>query len=137
MPEVKINIAMAMYNSNSPDDVGAFVNGLIIVDDIVSSINGIRFGKSKHLSKLLIYLKSKINVNAIMNIAYFDGINNSGLNFSILSKDFKLTSNKKDIDILLHKGDFGIEPCAYVLGKDAIEVTTKLLKITDGIKNEK
>lgn len=137
LPEVKVNIAMAMDDANSPEDVGAFVNGLIIVDDIVSSINGIRFGKSKHLSKLLIYLKSRIDVNAIMNIAYFDGIINYGLNFSILSKDFKLTSNKEDIDILLHKGDFGIEPCAYVLGKDAIDVTNKVLKITDGIKNDK
>jgi predicted fused transcriptional regulator/phosphomethylpyrimidine kinase len=137
MPEVKVNIAMAMDEANSPEDVGAFVNGLIIVDEIVSSINGIRFGKSKHLSKLLIYLKSKINVNAIMNIAYFDGIKNSCLNYSILSKDFKLTSNNKDVDILLHEGDFGIEPCAYVLGKDAVEVTNKVLKITDGIKNEK
>jgi predicted fused transcriptional regulator/phosphomethylpyrimidine kinase len=137
LPKVKVNIAMAMDNAESPEDVGAFVNGLIIVDDVVSSINGIRFGKSKHLSKLLIYLKSKIEVNAIMNIAYFDGINNSAMKFSSLSKDFKLGSSKEDIDILLHDGDFGIEPCAYVLGKDAIEVTKKVLKITHGLKNEK
>ena len=49
LPEVKVNIAMAKEDAASPEDVAAFLNGLVVVDDKVSSINVIRFGKSKHL----------------------------------------------------------------------------------------
>jgi len=131
LPEVKINIAMANENAKSPDDVGAFLNGLVIVDDKVVGNNGIRFGKSKHLSSLLLYLKKNIKAKAIMNIAFIESIKKTSFNFSYLTTDFKLVNNKKDIDILLHKGDFGIEPCAYIIGKNAVEVVNKILKIKD------
>ena len=39
----------------------------------------------------------------------------------------------KQVDILLHRGDFGIEPCAYILGKNAVEVVNKFLKIREDI----
>jgi len=42
---------------------------------------------------------------------------------------FQLKEPGKDFDILIHKGDFGIEPCAYLLGKDAVDVTNKLLNL--------
>jgi predicted fused transcriptional regulator/phosphomethylpyrimidine kinase len=137
IPEVKINIAMAKENPVDSNDVAAFQNGLIIVDDRISSNNGIRFGKSKHLSSLLLDLRNIIYINAIMNIAYVEDIVKTGLNVGYLTKDFKLKENKKKLDVLLHKGDFGIEPCAYVLGKDAIDVSKKILIILNGIKNEK
>ncbi len=57
IPEVKINIAMAKENAKNSDDVAAFLNGLIIADDKITGYNGIRFGKSKHLSSLLIEFK--------------------------------------------------------------------------------
>jgi len=51
-----------------------------------------------------------------------------------LTKDFKLQDNKNNVDVLLHKGDFGIEPCAYVLGRDAVDVVNKVIKIKEEIK---
>ena len=72
-----------------------------------------------------------------MNIAYVENLENSNYNIEYLTKDFNLKESKKQIDILLHKGDFGIEPCAYVLGKDAIDVSKKALRIIDGIKKWK
>jgi len=134
VPEIKINIAMGKENPKEMDDVASFVNGLIIADDKITGHNGIRFGKSKHLSSLLVYLKDKIQVNSIMNIAFISNIENTSFSHVYLTKDFKLNENKKKIDILLHKGDFGIEPCAYVLGKDAFEVSNKVLKIMEEIK---
>ena len=56
LPEVKVNIAMAKENAKSSEDIASFLNGLIIADDKVTGINGIRFGKSKHLSSLLLKL---------------------------------------------------------------------------------
>ena len=52
----------------------------------------------------------------------------------LLTKDFKLKNTDENFDILIHKGDFGIEPCAYILGNDAIEVADKLLKIIKEIR---
>jgi len=129
LPEVKINIAMTKDNADSREDVASFLNGLIIADEKVTGTNGIRFGKSRHLSSLLLYIKDKLDVNAIMNIAYSERIKKSGFQYSSLTKDFKLKDSKKNIDILFHEGDFGIEPCAYILGKDAVDVANKIIKI--------
>ena len=129
IPEVKINIAMGKQKSKNSEDVAAFLNGLIIADDKVTSNNGIRFGKSKHLSSLLLYLKDHIKVNAIMNIAFIKNLEKTDFSYTYLSKDFKFKDYKKNVDILLHKGDFGIEPCAYILGIDAVDVVNKVIKI--------
>lgn len=134
IPEVKINIAMSKQKAKNSEDIAAFLNGLIIADDKVTNNNGIRFGKSKHLSSLLIYLKNHIKINAIMNIAFIKNVEKFSFSYDYLSKDFKLENSKKNIDILLHKGDFGIEPCAYVLGKDAVDVVNKVIKISEELK---
>jgi predicted fused transcriptional regulator/phosphomethylpyrimidine kinase len=133
IPEVKINIAMSKNNAKDTNDIAAFLNGLIISDESISGYNSIKFGKSKHLSNLLIKLKDKIDVNAIMNIAYTKKIEKTNFIIGNLTKDFKLKEKKKQYDILLHKGDFGIEPCAYILGKNAIDVVNKLIKIKEEI----
>lgn len=132
-PEIKINIAMAKENAETPDDVAAFLNGLVVVDDKIVGYNGIRFGKSKHLSSLLISLKKTLGINAIMNIAYIYNIEKTSLKHGFLTKDYKLKNNKKDLDVLLHKGDFGIEPCSYILGHNAVDVVNKVLKIKEEI----
>jgi len=134
VPEIKVNIAMTKENPTSSDDIAAFLNGLIIADDTITGYNGIRFGRSKHLSSLLLDLKKKIDVRSIMNIAYVEKLENIGFNVGFLTKDFKLNDVKNQIDILLHKGDFGIEPCAYVLGKDAVDVVNKTIEIKEKIK---
>lgn len=133
IPEVKINIAMSKVDAKDTDDIAAFLNGLIISDECISGYNSIKFGKSKHLSNLLIKLKDKIDVNAIMNIAYTKKIEKTSFIIGNLTRDFKLKEQNKRFDILLHKGDFGIEPCAYILGKNAIDVANKLIKIKEEI----
>lgn len=134
LPEVKVNIAMAKENAESQDDIAAFLNGLVIADDKITGYNGIRFGRSKHLSSLLLYLMDNIDVNAIMNIAFISNIEKTKFIYGYLTKDFKLNKEKKNFDILLHKGDFGIEPCAYILGKNAIDVVNKVIKIKEETK---
>jgi len=137
VPEVKINIAMSKENPKNPDEVAAFVNGLIVADEKITGFNGIRFGRSKHLSSLLLRLKEDLDINAIMNIAYIRNAGNKNFNVSYLTRDYKLIDDKGQVDILLHKGDFGIEPCAYVLGKDAVDVSKKVLRLIDVLNNEK
>ncbi len=137
IPEVKVNIAMAKDNAKSSEDVAAFLNGLIIVDDKVTSNNGIRFGKSKHLSSLLLYLKEKLDVNAIMNLAYNKSIKETRFKIGFLTKNFKLEKNQDSFDLLIHQGDFGIEPCVYILGKNAVEIVKKFLKLKEALNGIK
>jgi hypothetical protein len=134
IPEVKINIAMSKKNAKKSDDVASFLNGLIITEDKITGYNSIRFGKSKHLSSLLLKLKNKINANAIMNIAYIKDVEKTNMNYVYLAKDYVLKDRLTKVDILLHKGDFGIEPCAYIVGENAVDVINKLIKIKDKLK---
>jgi predicted fused transcriptional regulator/phosphomethylpyrimidine kinase len=134
LPEVKINIAYSIDKARNPNDVAAFLNGLIVVDDKVISNNGIRFGKSKHLSSLLLYLKDIMDIKAVMNIAFIEDIKKTSFDFDYLTKNYKLKDSKKHPDILLHKGDFGIEPCAYIVGKDAVDVVNKVIKLIGELK---
>jgi predicted fused transcriptional regulator/phosphomethylpyrimidine kinase len=131
MPEVKMNLAMAIANPKTKDDIASFSNGLIIIDNKVSSISSIQFGRSRHLSSLLLHLNSfGLGAKAVMNIKFNDKIKKD-YKYAYLTKDFKLKEKKK-ADILLHKGDFGIEPCSYVLGKDALDVAKKVEAIVNG-----
>jgi predicted fused transcriptional regulator/phosphomethylpyrimidine kinase len=134
IPEVKVNIAMSKKNAKKPEDVASFLNGLIIFEDKIKDYNTISFGKSRHLSALLIKLRLKLNINAIMNIAYLKELEKTKFNIGFLTKDFKLKNTNKNFDILIHKGDFGIEPCAYILGNDAIEIADKLLKVIKEVR---
>jgi len=131
LPKIKINIAMAKKDARDSEDVASFLNGLIVADDKVISHNGIRFGKSKHLSSLILNLKKRVNINSIMNIAYVKSLKNTNFKVGYFTKDYNLKGILKDVDILLHKGDFGIEPCAYVLGSDAVDVSNKVLRIIE------
>lgn len=129
LPEIKINVAMAKTTAKHSDDIASFVNGLIIADDKIVGYNGVRFGKSKHLSSLLLKLQDRFGITAIMNIARIEKFENTGFKVSNLSKDFRVDDKLENVDILVHPGDFGIEPCAYVLGEDAVDVSNKILKI--------
>jgi predicted fused transcriptional regulator/phosphomethylpyrimidine kinase len=133
LPEVKINIAMVKPNADTINDVASFLNGIILADNKISGINGIRFGSSKHLATLLLSLKKPLKINAIMNIAYHKNITKLDFSSSFLTKDYELQNQKQQTDILFHKGDFGIEPCAYIIGEDAVDVAQKAKKILETI----
>jgi predicted fused transcriptional regulator/phosphomethylpyrimidine kinase len=137
IPEVKINIAMSKVKPAGTDDIAAFLNGFVVADDKIIGYNGIRFGRSKHLSSLLLGLKEDLDTNAIMNIAYIRDLVSKNFSVSYLTKEYKLIDDNDQVDILFHKGDFGIEPCAYILGKDAVDVSKKVLRLISGLNNEK
>lgn len=134
IPEIKINLAMSKEKSTSNEDIASFSNGLIIADNCIVGYNGIRFGSSKHLSKLLLKFKDNLNVNSIMNIAYVRNSSFNDISIGYLTKEYELEKKYKSVDILLHNGDFGIEPCAYVIGENAVDVAKKVLKIVEKIK---
>ena len=132
IPKVKINIAKAKPQASRPEDVAAFVNGFVVADDSIIGNNGIRFGCSSHLSTLLLYLQRKLDIHAIMNIAYLERMPVHSFTSMYLDRDFQLKLNDGNVDLLFHKGDFGIEPCTYIVGSDAVDVTSKLIRLLEG-----
>jgi len=135
IPKIKINIAMSKENPTCNEDIASFTNGLIIADNSIVGYNGIRFGSSKHLSELLLKLREKFDVSAIMNIAFFDSISSKDLSIGHLTKEYGLQKQYTTADILLHNGDFGIEPCSYVIGENAVDVVKKVLQVGEKIKS--
>ena len=115
MPAVMMNIAMKTDNAKGKESVASIPGRIVKVNDKVKSSNAPQFNSSNHLANKLLENKE---FKAIMNIKYDDkiekAITSSGLN-----------------DILTDKGGFGIEPCAYILGKNAIDVVNKAIKINE------
>jgi len=135
IPEIKINMAMSKEKPTCNEDIASFSNGLIIADNSIIGFNGIRFGSSKHLSALLLKLRETIDVSAIMNIAYFNNFSSKYMSIGYLTKNYDLQKKYTSADVLLHDGDFGIEPCSYVIGKDAVGVAKKVIQIGEKIKS--
>jgi predicted fused transcriptional regulator/phosphomethylpyrimidine kinase/predicted XRE-type DNA-binding protein len=135
IPEIKINLAMSKEKPTCNEDIASFSNGLILSDKSIVGFNGIRFGSSKHLSTLLLKLRDTFDVSAIMNIAYSKILLTTDLSIGYLTKDYDLKKKYASVDVLLHNGDFGIEPCSYVIGKDAVDVAKKVLQIRERIKS--
>jgi predicted fused transcriptional regulator/phosphomethylpyrimidine kinase len=136
IPAVKVNIAMSIKKPKSKDDVASFLNGLIIADDKVVGHNGIRFGTSKHLSDILLKIIDQSNFRSIMNIADISNFKIKNLKQFNLTRNFSVDGKIGSSDLLIHKGDFGIEPCAYILGVDAEEVADKLINILEEFSHE-
>jgi len=134
IPEIKINIAMSKEKPTCMEDIASFSNGFIIVDNSVVGYNGIRFGSSKHLSSLLLKFRETLDIYAIMNIAYVKNLTYKDVSIGCLTREYDLKKEYASVDILSHNGDFGIEPCSYVLGRDAVDVAKKVLKIMRKIK---
>lgn len=135
-PKVKINLAESLPAASNKNDIASYHSGLILANSKIINHNGITFGTSNHLSKFLLQIKEKYpHVNAIMNLAYPPQLKKlKSIKTSKLTKDYQLEKYVEQPDLLLHPGSFGIEPCAYLIGKDANEVADKLHLILEEMK---
>lgn len=123
MPEVRMNIAMALKNASNPMEVAAVPGRLIPLHGKVCAVSDPEFGASHHLASILL----KTGKKAVINIKYTEKILSSLKTLSFSYTD----SPEKSADVLIDKGGFGIEPCAYIFGKDAVDAALKVLKIAE------
>jgi len=100
------------------EDIASFSNGLIIADN-----------------SIVLKLRETFDVSSIMNLAYFNNFSSEDLSIEYLTKNYDLPKKYTSADVLFHDGDFGIEPCSYVIGKDAVDVAKKVIKIVEKIKS--
>lgn len=123
MPEVRMNVAMALEKCTTPMDVAAVPGRLIPVHGTVIAVSAPEFGASHHLASILISSRKKAVINIRYSDAIHEAINKSNLEIS--------TSPGEPGDVLVDRGGFGIEPCAYVFGDDAVDAALRVQMIAE------
>ncbi|MBU7027273.1 MAG: hypothetical protein HXS48_10055 [Theionarchaea archaeon] len=122
MPEVRMNIAMSAQNASNPMEVAAVPGRLVPVHGKVTAVSDPEFGASHHLASILL----KTGNRAVINIRYTEEIRSL---FKKVGLSFTFTD--EPADVLIDKGSFGIEPCAYIFGKDAVDAALTVLEIAE------
>lgn len=123
MPEVRMNIAMSLENASTPMEVAAVPGRLIPLHGRVTAVSDPEFGASHHLASILLKTENK----AVINIKYDDKIRSC---LDVL--EFSSTGSwDESADVLIDEGSFGIEPCAYIFGRDAVDAALKVTKIAE------
>jgi len=137
IPEVRTNMAMCTEDPSGPFDVASIPGRLIVIRDKVMSPTAPEFNASRHTTNLLLRINSlQPGIRSIMNIAYNDKVlkacNELELKEKLLIRDednLIIDELDPNVDILIDKGAFGIEPCIYLVGRDALGVARKAIEI--------
>ena len=147
IPEVRINIARALNKAESTMEVASIPGRLVVIGDRVRAPAPPEFGASRHLSTLLLHLPQDSDFRAVMNIR-FDrdvekAIKNTKMKAAHMDRtefqgvgEFLESGEWAGKEIVIDPGDFGIEPCAYILGRTAVEVVKKAQRILKFIKTD-
>ncbi len=146
-PEVSINIAEALPNAVSIDDVAAFPGRIVKIKSTLRAVSKPTFGCSHHLASILLAaIRHNQEVRAVMNIKFDEmlkeAIKNSGMSFTetkqnnlrrdekdVVSAVEEVFMNISDIDVIIDRGGIGLEPATYVFGRNAVDVVKKVIKI--------
>lgn len=149
MPEVAVNIVMAIDNAQTKFDVAAIPGRIVRIRNKAKALMKPEFGASNHMAKILLLVKSFFpSIKAAMNIKYDSKIEaiikRMGIKYAFTSTKTKRKfnilereniildsitsilksskSNNNFYEIIIDKGSFGIEPITYIFGKDALSV---------------
>lgn len=144
-PQVRINIAEALPGAENIMDIASIPGRLVPVGDGIRVLAPPEFGISRHLSTLLLsIMKREPEYRAIMNIRYDPNVEqvlkDSGDRVLVLDRhryenlpEMIRTMTRIPFKILIDPGDFGIEPCTYLLGQSAPAIVREALRIRDRI----
>ncbi len=139
VPAIKVNIAQAVEEAISKDDVASFPGRLMDRSGTITGALPPEFGASNHLAQILLWaMEGHREIRAATNLAHTHGISHilegsGGL--------FVLDRSKEDISevltdpsrgelrYLLDPGDFGVEPCLYIFGRNSQDLVLEVLEI--------
>lgn len=140
VPEVRVNIAMALQGADSTFDVAAFPGRLTHLKGEMRALGPPEFGASRHLASVLLAAMGVCERwRAVIDIANNDTVRNAlertDLSW-IESSDVDVLEGvsrclgRKEVDCVLHHGEFGLEPCIYIFGTDAVDAARKVAVIS-------
>jgi XRE family transcriptional regulator, thiamine biosynthesis regulator len=144
-PQVRINIARALPESESSMDIAAIPGRLIPLTRGFRTLAPPEFGASRHLSMILLAAMGRDpEIRAVMNIRYdqtMDRVLRKGeLKVGFLDRtqfggiiEFIGSPAWDREEVIVDVGDFGIEPCTYVFGPSAVRVVDRALTLVRSI----
>ncbi len=153
MPEVSVNIVMAIQNAQTEDDVAAFPGRIIKVHGQAKHILPAEFGVSRHTARMLLTATQyNSELRAAINIKYDkkikDILSNMELNIIDISSNKYKVNLKGDVvvtafkislaanqnllfNVVVDTGGKGLEPITYIFGKNATETAEIVLSIAN------
>jgi len=156
--EVGTQIAMATEHASSEFDVAAIDGRIIKFRDGAKPAGPVRFGASSHMARLILTaMKFNPDVKAAMNLHYnrrlVDEFLRAGYRVTSFDRakeppQIKAIEGKTLIwaieeissrtrlvpDLIYDEGEVGKEPMIRVLGKSAIDVVNKVLRVIGGLR---
>ncbi len=148
LPHVGSNLAMALPGARSRAEVAAFPGRINELRGAARPPGEPEFGASRHVAEVVLGAhRARSAVRAAMNVAARPEVLAAarGLGWSL--EEFKadyegrsdricelLKKRKRVPDLLYHKGAHGIEPQAYLLGRDAEEVAKRAVELAERVQ---
>ena len=158
IPEVRTNIAGALKDAKSKEDVAGIDGRITIVNNLPKAAGEIKFGVAEHTARLVLTVKEFDNsINFVMNLKYSPEFVNKIQKFTDLElkeirrenqpekikyKEFStmqwlikesVDKNGQIPDIIWDKGSIGKEPMMRLFGKNATDIIEKIKKIINTI----
>jgi len=157
VPQVGMNVAMAILHAESADDVAAIDGRIVKVLRGVRAVGSPRFGCSSHLARYILGVtKHDFNRRAAVNLKFSEEVlevlERRGLEVSFYDRreepeDIKRIEGMtipwgveqavkragKVPDVIYHKGDIGKEPMIVILGEEASELARLISQVATEI----
>ena len=163
IPEVQSNIAMSLpkFYLRGVEDVAAIPGRIVRFKKSIKASGAPEFGASSHLARILLKVMSyDPETRSMMNIKYtpevVEACERLGLAISSFDRseesqelkaveggtlpwgvDYAIKKIGRVPDIIYDKGEVGIEPMVRVFGKDALDVSKKVIKIANELDAKK
>jgi hypothetical protein len=144
IPQVRSNIAMCIPDPAGPQDVASVPGRLIVVRGRLVSPTDPEFNASRHTTDFLLRIHEFVPaIRSLLNIRHSPEIVAvcRGLGMSVYlavrrGERLDIGGIDEHTDCIVDEGDFGIEPCIYLLGADALDVARKAAAIHSALKGE-
>jgi len=141
-----MNIAYAKEGAKSLEDVAAFPGRITRVGRGIAAVSKPAWGASRHLGRILLnILQIRRDVKAIANIRVLKCVEEAfkklGIGYSILGpregyvgeeeiiSEVSRSLSKDGVEAVIDLGGLGIEPVAYIAGRDPIDVARRITDI--------
>ena len=153
VPEVQMNIGMALPYAKSHEDVAAVVGRITRMEWGVKASGCPEFGASKHVARtILAVMRYDMEKRAGMNIRYSEDVVRLCKELGLVTSFYDRREEPPEIkeregmttawgaeqavkrvgrvpDIIYHFGDWGKEPMITLLGRSALEIAEKAVEI--------
>jgi predicted fused transcriptional regulator/phosphomethylpyrimidine kinase len=145
-PQVNMNIAQASRGSENRTDVASIPGRITFIRGKPRPPSPPEFGSSNHLSRLILgVMQQDKDTRSVMNIKFDKEVEQALKNTDLgvveynrkKGEIFEFVTETDVKDVIIDKGDFGIEPCTYVLGHNAVDVIKKVIKLAREVNGKR